>query len=120
MGTSTQNFLRLVDGHLFYGNADIDGFPLELMQFTGMHDKNGKEIYEGDIVQHRRLTRPTDTAMYGSVMQLMPTKNEVVFEACGFRPFSGWIESATVDLEYEVIGNIHENPELLDAAQIVR
>ena len=81
-----------------------------LTQFTGLLDKNGKEIYEGDVVQHRRLTRPTDGMMYGLAEQMQSTKREVKFEACGFTPFAGWIESANTDLEWEIIGNIYENP----------
>lgn len=91
-----------------------EGDDLILMQWTGLKDKNGKEIWEGDIVQHRSLTRPTDSVMYGLQMQLMPTMTEVKFEECGFTPFAGWRESTHADLEWEIVGNIYENPELLD------
>ena len=88
-------------------HAYIDEF--EIMQFTGLLDKNGKEIWEGDIV--------------GWPWSQGYTKREVIYTAPafhlkGFHPnffhsmVSATIESGVVP-EYEVLGNIYENPELL-------
>lgn len=69
----------------------------ELMQFTGLKDKNGKEIYEGDLVAHNASAKPID----------------VEFIDGTFEPFSksdfGWTSTLC-----EIIGNIYENPELLN------
>ena len=77
------------------------------MQFTGLLDRNGKEIYEGDVVSNGEE--------YGR------RKVKWAQEDAGWFPFSvcsdpniGWECGAIIDAdECEVIGNIYENPELL-------
>lgn len=70
-----------------------------LLQYTGLHDKNGKEIYEGDIV------RSTDWN---------PEVYKVIFDRGAFCFTAG--ELMPIDCKYlekfDVIGNIYENPEL--------
>jgi hypothetical protein len=66
-----------------------------VMQFTGLLDKNGKEIYEGDILSHKYYS--------------MPVICEFVDGSFIFDDISKYDESL------EVIGNIYENPELLTA-----
>lgn len=73
-------------------------------QFTGLHDKNGKEIYEGDIV--RTL-----------VSRLNATKNKkyrnfvIRYDAPHF--WNGYDSILMRPMYMEVIGNIYDNPELL-------
>ena len=64
------------------------------LQFTGLHDKNGKEIYEGDVV--RIGSRP-------------PVEVRWHKDSAGFLQVGMELMSNT-----EVIGNIYENPELLN------
>jgi len=81
------------------------------MQYTGLKDKNGKEIYEGDIVRFSFF----DPGLEVFEESVGPSqKNRAVIswsnEACGFGPMAG----GPVDYEtIEVIGNVYENPEFV-------
>lgn len=75
---------------------------LTLMQYTGLKDKNGQEIYEGDIVQHSFDTGAKDA----------PRKVE--FLNCCYQYAAYYYSFEHGASEVEVIGNIHENPELLE------
>ena len=88
----------------------------ELMQFTGLHDKNGKEIWEGDTVKRsysEKYPFLTGIVQWNSL--------EAKFEAHFHFPTGGavsmgighYLNKEYVDEALEVIGNIYENPELL-------
>lgn len=83
----------------------------ELMQFTGLKDKSGKEIYEGDIVKYRKHPQKTKVGevaftSYGAFA--IKNQNELERE----RGFWTWTSFNGMN-SLEVIGNIYENPELL-------
>lgn len=81
----------------FDGNFDTEVWHLnecELIQYTGLKDVNGVEIYEGDIIEH--YVTAWNTGGYGDWKR----------ELASIRNFSR--DKA------KVIGNIYENPELLD------
>lgn len=74
----------------------------ELMQFTGLKDKNGKEIYEGDIIEW--IEEPTNKNTFHEICWLER-------EGCWGTRDSIWL--CNTNMNYKVIGNIYENPELI-------
>jgi len=94
---------EVIDGDEF-NVRDIDGdwifFEGELMQYTGLKDKNGKEIYEGDILK-------TVNGDWGVIVWNAPFFELTISETQSSLYTREWLSKG------EVIGNIHENPELL-------
>jgi hypothetical protein len=77
-----------------------------VMQYTGLKDRNGREVYEGDIIDFTECDPLPD----GSWLRTVVRWND---KDCQFDygPVSFWIGHVSND--GEVIGNIHEHPELL-------
>ena len=94
-------------GEWIYWNPLKDKFPRPSMkwegQFTGSPDKNGKDIYFDDIVQDEKGNK-----YHVTYHELSPS---MIFKGIGCDTHYTIIYSSMH--EYEVIGNIHETPELL-------
>ena len=96
---------------IFFSNENVDCYEhvdfknIELMEYTGLNDKNDREIYEGDIVKLR--------ANHGiGVVKYYDEWGAFVVEYIKSKPL------VVLGMNYykediEVIGNIYENPELI-------
>jgi uncharacterized phage protein (TIGR01671 family) len=91
-----------------------------LMQYTGLKDKNGKEIYEGDIIKITFDTNWSEKPYYIGQVEFKAEEGYPAFDLtpwidCEMNALS-WLasESDPSVLGYEVIGNIHENLNLLE------
>ena len=93
---------------------DIGNFwviPETVGQFTGLTDKNGKKIFEGDIVKHFNRSDDPSAFVIGKIFwNDKKCRWSRTTDKPGFVP-EVWKSSAE---HYEVIGNIHDNPELLE------
>lgn len=101
----------IIDDHEICDINDITGCryevdPSAVGQYTGLTDKNGKKIFEGDLIQNRDGDIGRVTWYPEHVAFMIYRKN---------RPMVFNIEGLDTDA-VEVIGNIYDNPELLDGA----
>lgn len=79
------------------------GYKCIIMQYTGIKDKNGKEIYEGDIIQINCMPK---------IRRIVEWKDKKAL--FGFKDFTVFYLNQEYACQwYEIIGNIYENPELL-------
>lgn len=93
-----------------------DTFTVEtktIGQYTGLENKKGTKIFEGDIVKVK-ITQTEDIRIYGNCkykVGVIIYNEEFALFTCknNFMNFINWAFN-----EYEVIGNIHDNPELLE------
>jgi uncharacterized phage protein (TIGR01671 family) len=95
----------------------IEVIPSTVGQFTGLKDKNGNEIYEGDILNSTFGDGNSSTIFFGEYFQDEdhPNASSIGFyfkDPDGDEYGFGKSTDGNTDA-YEVIGNIHENPELL-------
>jgi uncharacterized phage protein (TIGR01671 family) len=79
-----------------------------LMQFTGLKDKNGKEIYEGDIIKYPSTQLEEIKFMHGCFCRINYKRIQPAI------PLSDFHQN-----DSKIIGNVYENPELLAATNEV-
>lgn len=107
---------------------------VELMQFTGLLDRNGVEIYEGDILMYRKITEETRVMDVKTRKFITKKRKTPKIELHYYEVFmsdkgqwkarrnlgmGGMHETALYGMieNHEVSGNIHQNPELLANAK---
>lgn len=95
-------------GYIVGEDEPYPEYITEVQQFTGLHVKNEKEVYEGDVIRHKKWDR--------ALGKYVCSDHEVYFddELLEFGlMYSNELFNCQFADEYEVIGNIRENPNLL-------
>lgn len=91
-----------------YGITFLRGADkIELMQSTGLKDKNGEEIFEGDVIRQVRTQPTTENETITGVVTMLEGA-WLIMNDCEQLASYLWSETD----ENEIIGNIYENPEL--------
>lgn len=96
-------YKEMIDWEVFKNKTDLGAVlnneyeNIIHMQYTGLKDKNGKEIYDGDIIiwSEKRYKIVWHEKIAGFVME------------------NNGIERPDIEFDIEIIGNIYENPELI-------
>lgn len=91
----------------------VDSEVWGLEQYTGLKDKNGKEIYEGDILWWEHYYGMTGENVESTAKVYWEEKDASFVVGDWFEPLGHLVDED----EIEVIGNIHENPELLERGE---
>ena len=108
MGMAPGDRAILVDLHEM-SRAYHVGRDVELMQFTGLVDRHGKEVYEGDIIQRPDVGVPMAVRWNAEMAEFDLTREPDNLKASVI-----WYPGI-MHTDYEIIGNIWENGDLLKA-----
>lgn len=100
-----ENVVKDEDGREGYRQWELDRYyqKVEIMEFTGFRDKDGTEIYEGDILRCQFDDK------------MIPINLPVRWYMCGWEPFNGYSDifmNGYKPSDHLVVGNIYENPEI--------
>lgn len=92
-----------------YTEMSVEFDEVKLMQSTGLKDKNGKEIFEGDVVRQVRTQPTTENEIIIGVVTMIEGA-WLIMSDCEQLASKLWSETD----ENEIIGNVYENQELFE------
>ena len=118
-------FSRMTDWGLPNQHLQAEAIPETVGQYTGLQDKNGKRVFEGDICKVVYLDKRCSSSGERSagefeLIEEVAFKNgtfcfkTMIEDIAMYRPIGFEIYEKQKIKDFEVIGNIHDNPELLD------
>jgi uncharacterized phage protein (TIGR01671 family) len=119
------NSIELDVAQVYLGAPVVGMISMEdvaLLQYTGLLDKQGKEIYEGDIVRFEyydeMIVNDNDVQKYSEDAQITKVQSRGVIKG-DFEECQLWLIDWAMDSDYifEIIGNIYENPEYLNQGE---
>ena len=99
---------RFYDKHTGCWKTDREGERFILCQYTGLKNFNGKEIYEGDIVRSEWFLGWIGVAKY------LDNNQSFVFESIDKNYRGSRVSLGRTEQYVKILGNIYENPELLE------
>lgn len=100
---------RFYDKHTGCWKTDKEGKRFILSQYTGLKDKNNREIYEGDVIKAISFAR------WIGVVEYSDENSTFIFDDLD-KKYRGdsIVFMSQFDQGFKILGNIYENPELLD------
>ena len=112
-----------VDGGYYYPITELSSIE----QYTGLKDKNGKKIFEGDIlrfevpdgtIRHFVIEWASEDRILRPLFNFVPDGNPIringwCFNWNGYRLYPSVIDGVPDNEVMEIVGNIHDNPELM-------
>lgn len=87
--------------------------PETVGQYTGLKDKNGKKIFEGDIVKSKKYGKTIGHSIVNDFDVFVVIYEPAMFRLENTHRAFNLVGKVGKGIDYEIIGNIHDNPELM-------
>jgi uncharacterized phage protein (TIGR01671 family) len=109
--TREQHCFIVDDDYQDHDEWEVD--PQTVGQYTGLKDKNGKRIFEGDILEFWQPEFDLTDKSWG-IVRYFADEDYPAFDIETLNVDSNGLSYIMANCECEIIGNIHDNPELLE------
>ena len=116
------DYIDFVNGVIGMSNENVRDYEqpihrVNIMQYTGCRDKNGIEIFEGDILHWKDCEPVDDEMVYEDIIVVYWSDEFMMWKAKNEDTDYIDLYDYSDNRELEVLGNIYENPELLDEVE---